>query len=130
MLQTVCIIIHLMLIALVYWKVGRTNDIIRKNSNPLYYDGEEVIDVNKIKILFVKEFCLVGLGVCLNLAIFYWLEVNRKPEWYANYMWFVLLVPLSIFIATLFSGLTDKTIELIQNMSGLTSFFILIIDLR
>lgn len=127
MLQTVCIIIHLMLIALVYWKVGRTNDIIRKNSNPLYYDGEEVIDVNKIKILFVKEFCLVGLGVCLNLAIFYWLEVNRKPEWYANYMWFVLLVPLSIFIATLFSGLTDKTIELIQNMSGLASFFILII---
>ena len=56
MLQTVCIIIHLMLIALVYWKVGRTNDIIRKNSNPLYYDGEEVIDVNKIKILFVKNF--------------------------------------------------------------------------
>ena len=125
MLQTVCIIIHLMLIALVYWKVGRTNDIIRKNSNPLYYDGEEALDINKIKILFVKEFCLIAIGVCLNIAILYWLVVNRKSEWYANYMWFVLLVPISIFIATLFSGLTDKTIELIIDISGFVSLFIL-----
>lgn len=72
MLQTVLIIIHLILIAVVWYRAGEKNSFILKN-----------------------------IGVCLNLAIFIWPIVNIKPEWYGNYMWFILLVPVSIFIATL-----------------------------
>lgn len=126
MLQTVFIIIHLILIALVWSIVRRTHDFIERNGYRPFLNEKEAIDRNETKKLLVKEFCLIGIGVCLNIAIFYWVKVNQKPEWYGNYMWFVLLVPVSIFIAALCSGFSGEINELIIRVSGSASLCFLL----
>lgn len=88
MLQTVLIIIHLILIAVVWYIVGY-----------IYLEKDNAIPNEKVTRLN-KEFIIsVIIGVCLNLAIVVWPILNIEPEFYWNYMWFITLVPASITIA-------------------------------
>lgn len=88
MLQTVLIIIHLILIAVVWYIVGY-----------IYLDKCSAITNEEITKLNREFIISVIIGVCLNLAIVVWPIVNIRPEWYCNYMWFITLVPASITIA-------------------------------
>ena len=100
MLQTVLIIIHLILIAVVWYIVGY-----------IYLEKSIAIPNEKVTRLNTEFIISVIIGVCLNLAIAVWLIVNIRPEWYCNYMWFITLVPASITIAlfALVSGGCDIT---------------------
>ena len=97
MLQTVLIIIHLILIAVVWYIAGNISG--EKGEIKEKYEFEGIRNEEGISILNEKLVIPVIVGICLNLAIFYWVVVNTKPEEYFNYIWFVLLVPVSIFIA-------------------------------
>ena len=97
MLQTVLIIIHLILIAVVWYIVGIISG--EKGEIKEKYQLQGIRNEEGISILNEKLVISVFVGICLNLAILYWVVVNTKPEEYFNYIWFVLLVPVSIFIA-------------------------------
>ena len=97
MLQTVLIIIHLILIAIAWYIVGYI--LGKKYELKLKYEFAETSNKKEISIINRKLAISIIVGICLNLGIIYWLISNIKPAWYGNYVWFITLVPVSIFIA-------------------------------
>lgn len=119
MLQTVLIIIHLILIAIVWALAGN----LCKYESPIEYEK------NKEKIIInPKAMLLIFIGICLNLGIIYWLVANIKPTWYGNYIWFILLVPISISIALFaFAKKAEKYKLFIDSISSIVFCLVILI---
>lgn len=102
MVQTIFIFIHLILIGITWYNAGKINykkRKLKKESNYPNTEDENQQTQEKIKKADEERNKLIIIGIFLSLGILCWVIANIKPKYYTNYLWFILLIPASMYIA-------------------------------